>query len=40
MSVEQNGNPLNSMADTRVMGLKTIEVMLNVEFEAARNESC
>ncbi len=40
MSVEQNGDPLNSMADTRVMGLKTIKVMLNVEFEAARNESC
>jgi hypothetical protein len=40
MSVEQNGDPLNSMADTKVMALKTIEVMLNVEFEAAKNESC
>ncbi len=40
MSVEQNEDTLNSMADTRVMGLKTMEVMLDVEFETARNESC
>lgn len=40
MSVEQNEDTHNSMADTRVMGLKTMEVMLDVEFETARNESC
>jgi hypothetical protein len=40
MSVEQNEDTLNSMADRRVMGLKTMEVMLDDEFETARNESC
>lgn len=40
MSVEQNEDTLNSTAETRVMGLKTMEVMLDVEFETVRNESC